>query len=173
LGQRPEMLVLDIGLPDIDGCEVLDRVHLEGAWPRVFVLSAFCSPFLVFRLGQVGIHAFLDKTTVTVASLRSAFSEFTNHRQVFSPSFIGIQERRKKDPLSFDKLLTNQQMRVLSLVAHNFNDQAIASHLKIGPRTVENHRTEIMRKLGIHSRVDLMRFAADQGFSNGPAPSHV
>jgi DNA-binding NarL/FixJ family response regulator len=168
---RPETLILDIGLPDFDGCEVLYRIHSHGVRPRVLVLSGHCNPYLVYRLAQLEIHGFVDKTKNTMSNLRLGLADIQMNRTHFSDSFVEIQKKRNGDAMAFDKLLTNQQILVLSLVAHHLNDQRISDYLKISERTVENHRTEIMRKLGLHSRVDLMRFADDQGFSVGSPPS--
>jgi DNA-binding NarL/FixJ family response regulator len=168
---RPDFVILDIGLPDFDGCEVLHRIHRHGIRPCVLVVSGYCSPYLVFRLARLGISGFLDKAANTMDALRTAISKLRMRQNYFSNSFVELQNQTKRDGSSFDKLLTNQQILVLALVAHNFNDEKIASYLNICSRTVENHRTQIMSKLAVHSRVDLIKFAVDQGFGMGSPPS--
>src|SRR5271167_3125186 len=86
-----------------------------------------------------------------------------NH-SFFSDSYLKIQSSIRRNSTAFSKLLTNQEMIVLSFVAQQKTDAEIGQFLRIGERTVESHRTNIMHKLGVHSRVKLMQFAHDQGF---------
>jgi len=167
---RPDVVLLDLGLPDFDGFEVLNRIRDRGDESRILVLSGHGSPYLTYRVERAGIHGFVDKRVETVDRLRDAFAAFRANRTFFAGTFLEIQARRRGDPFSFDKVLTDQEILVLSLVAHCFDDARIAEYLKISRRTVESHRTSIMRKLDLHSRTAIMHFAHAQGFASGSVP---
>jgi DNA-binding NarL/FixJ family response regulator len=161
---EPDIVVLDIGLPDFDGFEVLRRIRKLGANPRVLIFSGYCSPYLIFRLEHADIHGFVDKRINTLASMREAFSAIRKKTTYFPSPFLQTQTKFRRDPLAFDKLLTNQQILILSMVADHFDDAAIAKRLEITERTVETHRSAIMRKLGLHTRMDMIYYAQKQGF---------
>lgn len=161
---KPDVVVLDLVLPDLDGFAVLDRVRHLGQYPRVLAISSYCGPYVIFRLEEARVQGFVDKRSQTLGSLRMALDALRSNRSFFSETFLKMKSEFRHDPLAFNKLLTKQQMTVLSLVAQQYDDAAIAKHLSIGERTVETHRTLIMRKLEIHSRMELVHFANLRGF---------
>lgn len=161
---KPDVVVLDIVLPDLDGFAVLDRVRRLGQDPRVLAISSYCGPYVLFRLEEARVQGFVDKRSQTLESLRMALGALRSNRSFFSETFLKMKSDFRHDPLAFNKLLTKQQMVVLSMVAQEYADEAIAKHLGIGERTVETHRTLIMRKLEIHSRMELVHFAKLRGF---------
>ena len=165
---KPDLVVLDIELPDINGFDVLARVRRFGVHPQVLILSCHSTPYVVYRVEKAGVQGFVDKCEQTIDTLRCAIRAIRSNHSFFSRSFLEARVRRLKDPLAFDKLLTDQQMLVLSLVARLDDDRAIANGLAITERTVEAHRTAIMRKLDVHSRTELIRYANDNGFTKAP-----
>lgn len=173
LQTHPDVVVLDIGLPDFDGIEVLSRVRENGVRPKALILSSNGNPYVVFRIEQAAVQGFVDKREQTADTLRFAIRSIRSNRTYFSESFNRIRNRRHLDPFAFDKLLTNQQMLVLAMVADLISDEKIASSLAISERTVEAHRTAIMRKLGVHSRTELILFAKMQGFTSGQSQSNL
>lgn len=164
---NPDVVLLDLGLPDFDGIEVLARIRENGRRPRVLVLSSHGNPYIVFRIEQAGVQGFIDKRMQSMDTLRIAINAIRSKRTYFSESFLEMRASRINDPLAFDKLLTNQQILVLSMVADLVDDESIANRLGITERTVEAHRTAIMRKFNVHSRTDLIRYAKSQGFMSG------
>jgi DNA-binding NarL/FixJ family response regulator len=161
---NPDVVVLDLGLPDFDGFEVLERIRKMHVEPRVLAISSHASPYLVLRLEQARVHGFVDKCAQTADELRGALSAFRGKLTFFANTYLEIRGRARRDQYSFDKLLTNQQMLVLSMVANLCSDETIADSIHVAPRTVEAHRTAIMRKIGVHSRLELIRYAKRQGF---------
>ena len=164
---NPEAVLLDLLLPGLDGFEVIRQIRKTGRRPRVLAISGDCSPYLVFRLEQAEVQGFIDKRTQTLATVREALCALQANRAYFSNRFLKLQSQLRRDPKAFAKLLTRQQMTVLSLVAEQLTDSVIARRLGVEARTVEAHRTIIMRKLDLHSRVDLIHFACAQGFIMG------
>jgi DNA-binding NarL/FixJ family response regulator len=164
VGSKPDVVVLDLVLPELDGFAVLERIRQLGQHPRVLAISSHCGPYVIFRLEEARVQGFVDKRSQTLESLRMALDALRSNRSFFSETYLKGKSELRHDPLAFNKLLTKQQMTVLSLVAQQFADDAIAKHLGIGERTVETHRTLIMRKLEIHSRMELVHFAQLRGF---------
>lgn len=169
----PDIVVLDLELPEFDGFEVLAQIREFGIKSRILVLSAYRSRYLDFRLEQAGIHGFVDKCGQTADSLREAFAAFRINCTYFATSLLDIRNSRHRDPRSFHKLLTNQQISVLGMMAHLFTDSAIAERLEIVECTVQTHRASIMRKLDLHSRTELMSYAKANGFMSGTPPPRV
>ena len=134
---NPDALILDLGLPDIDGFQVLSRIRENGFRPRVVIISALRSPFVLFRVEQAGVHGFIDKRSQSADAVRQAIRALQSNGTYFSDSFLELRARRHKDPVAFDKLLTNQQIAVLSRVADFEDDAAIGATLGITLRTVE------------------------------------
>jgi DNA-binding NarL/FixJ family response regulator len=161
---RPDVVVLDICLPDIDGFEVLDRVRQMHLEPKVLVISSG-SPYLIIRIEHARVHGFLDKRDQTADALYDALTAFRNNRTFFPNAYFEQRATIRRDQFSIDKLLTHQQMSVVSMVAKLMSDQTIGEKLGISTRTVEAHRTSIMRKLGVHSRTELIRYAKEFGFN--------
>jgi len=164
--QKPEVVILDIGLPDFDGFEVLRRIRQYALHPRILAISATCSTYLDFRIEQAGIQGFVDKREQTAQSLREAICSFKVNRSYFAKSLLAIRDKRMRDPYSFHKILSDQQILVLGLLSHFVPDDAIAARLEISECTVTTHRSGIMRKLGLHSRTDLISFANINGFTS-------
>lgn len=167
LQTHPDAVMLDIMLPDIDGFDVLNRIRNRGQRPRVLVISSYLSPYLIYQIEDAGVDGFFDKRNQTIETLRAALNALRTNRPFFSDSFLRMKSDIRNDPSAVDKLLTRQQMIVLWLVAQEISDAAIAKHLGIEQRTVESHRTVIMRKLNLHSRMELVHYAHKQGFIFG------
>jgi len=161
---RPDLVILDVGLPGLDGFEVLERIRAAGVRPKVLILSGSNDPYFVYRVERANVQAFIDKRSQTGAELRAAIAAIDSNRSYFSESFVLERTRRRSDPLAFDKLLTEQQLLVMCLVADCHEDEHIGRILGISSRTVEAHRTAIMRKLGIHTRTGLISYGQKRGF---------
>jgi two-component system response regulator EvgA len=164
VGSRPDALVLDLGLPDFDGFEVVRRIRLADVNPRILVLSAYCTPYSVYRLEQMGIQGFIDKPSQSPSTLRSALAALREARPFFTTVFLETQNLRRRDPNAFDRQLTERQVRVLSLAAKDLSDRAIAELLGVEERLVETDLGVIMRKFNVQGRAELIRIADGLGF---------
>jgi DNA-binding NarL/FixJ family response regulator len=161
---KPDAVVLDLGLPDFDGFEVMRRIRMCKVDPDVVVLSAYCTPYSVYRLEQLGIKGFIHKPSQSTSTLRSALNALREKRPFFSTIFLEMQNDRRKDPDTFGKRLTEQQLSILSLVAKHCSDDEIATRLGVAERIVEINLGIIMRKFNVQSRMELIRAADALGF---------
>jgi DNA-binding NarL/FixJ family response regulator len=132
--------------------------------PRIIVLSAYCTPYSVYRLDQLGVQGFIHKPSLSASILQSALRALRENRTYFSTIYLETQNDRRNDPDAFDKLLTEQQLLVLSLAAKQLSDNAIAMKLGIAEQAVESHLSLIMRKFNVSSRIELIRIAGVLGF---------
>ena len=164
----PELILLDIVLPDFDGFEVLRRMKRRSEpRPRVLLLSGYLDPYTVYRVANAEVDGFVDKCASPVQTLAEAIRAIASNGTYFSESFRQMQARMNEDPKSFDKVLTRRELVILQLVGKLLPDEAVARRLNITPRTAETHRQAIMNKLGMHSRPELIRYAQRNGFMRG------
>ena len=161
----PDMVLMDLRLPNLDGLDVVERVRSKGVSPRVLVLSAVCNIYTAFKIERAGIHGFLYKGATMLPSLREAMTAVAQGRHFFCPMFRTFKRARLDNPVYFDKILSAREQTVLTMVSDGMTDLEIALVLQISPRTVESHRMSILRKLGLRSKVDLERYARNCGFT--------
>jgi len=164
----PDLLILDIHLPDMDGLDVLRLLRRKRALIRTLVLSAYFDEYTLCRIEQAGVQGFIDKSTNTAAELSLAISAIEGGSTYFPAPFTEARRAHNRDPLSFDKVLTVREQTILSLVGEPLSDAEIAAQLNLSPETVEKHRYNIMRKLGLHSRAESARFARRCGLTRPP-----
>lgn len=164
---RPDVLVLDVGLPDLGGLEVLRRLRSSGPEPRVLVLSMHDDAEYVIRAVQTGVDGYLLKDEAEPTMLRTAVRAVYEGHSYFSSTVAAaltgaLQPPRRPEP---DPLapLTDRELDVLRLVASGRTNKEMAAELGISRRTVETHRGNLMRKLDIHSVAGLTRFALEHG----------
>lgn len=166
--QKPDIVLLDLNLPDGDGFDVVEQIQAEQPDLRFLVLSSYCSDYALYRVEKSAVHGFVDKNTQSVEMLREALSAISQGRCYYSPAFMEAKLERRRDPNSYIKILTDRERQILALIGQSLTDQEIAAKLKIAWKTSETHRGMIMRKLGIPNTPKLIRFAIEMGLSPMP-----
>ncbi|MEO5961490.1 MAG: response regulator transcription factor, partial [Opitutaceae bacterium] len=161
----PDLVLLDLHLPKLDGFGVVEAIRKISPETRFLVLSSHCDEYTVFRAERARVQGFVDKNTNSVASLKQAISEVAKGRPSFSAAFLQAKAARFRDPRSFDKLLTERERTVLSLVGEALTDEEIAQRLEIAQETVEKHRYNLLRKLSLGTTIELVRYANTHGFT--------
>jgi DNA-binding NarL/FixJ family response regulator len=161
----PDLLVLDIHLPDMDGLDVLHALRRKRALIKTLVISSHFDEYTLSRIERASIQGFIDKSTNTVAELSLAIAAIEAGSTYFPVPFTEARRAHSRNPSAFDKVLTAREQTVLSLVGEPLSDAEIAVQLKLSPETVEKHRFNIMRKLGLHSRAESARFARRCGLT--------
>jgi DNA-binding NarL/FixJ family response regulator len=161
----PDLLLLDLHLPNLDGFGVVEAIRSVAPELKVLVLSSHCDEYTVFRAERARVHGFVDKNTNSVAMLKTAIAAVSQGRVWFSEAFLRAKSARLRDPRSFDKLLTDRERAVLTLVGQPLTDSEISRQLEISEETVEKHRFNILRKLDLQTTTELVRYARDHGFT--------
>jgi DNA-binding NarL/FixJ family response regulator len=161
----PDLVLLDLHLPNLDGFGVVEAIRKISHHVRILVLSSHCDEYTVFRAERARVQGFVDKNTNTVAALKSAIAAVGRGQVWFSAEFMREKAARHRDPHSFDKLLTDRERAVLALVGEPLNDEEISARLEIATETVEKHRFNIRRKLGLETTTEMARYARERGFT--------
>lgn len=164
--QIPDIVLLDISLPNMSGIEVSKILSNEYKQIKKLMLSMYTSEDFIFNALKAGINGYLPKNT-TRDELLQAIYDVYNGKEYFSKSISDtilksyVKSAKYGNNVSDDKLrnLTKREQEILLNVLEGMNNPSIAKKLSISIRTVETHKTSIMRKLDLNSTVDLVKFA--------------
>jgi two-component system response regulator NreC len=161
----PDVLVLDLVMPGLNGLEVTRQIRKHSKKTRVVILSMHKDEAYVIQALKNGASAYVLKDS-SAEELVKAVHEAAADRHYLSPplSDSGIQayvQRATSAPAEIDRYdaLTNREREVLQLAAEGYTNTEIGKRLFISPRTVEIHRANMMHKLWLHSHIDLIRYA--------------
>jgi len=164
----PDVVLMDIAMPIMDGVEATRRIRKEFSRVKVVALTQYDDKAYVFLVIEAGASGFISKTAVSselAAGIRSVY----RGDSFLSPSVARFlvedyqqvaSMRESQDPY---EQLTNREREVLKLVAEGHTTQEIAAMLVLSPKTVERHKTNLMAKLDIHNRTELIKYALRKG----------
>jgi DNA-binding NarL/FixJ family response regulator len=167
-----DVLVLDLKMEGRDGIDVLRVVKAERPALKVVVLTMHAGREYVSRAMEEGANGYLLKDSA-VQDLAAAIDAVMSGRPYFSPAIQQqMAEILKGDPQPAHDLrsLTEREREVLILLARGLSTKEIAATLDIGGRTVETHRSNLMRKLGVRSVAVLTQVAIREGILDLPIP---
>jgi DNA-binding NarL/FixJ family response regulator len=168
--QRPDLVFLDLVLPDADGLNLLPELASASPASRVIALTSFADEFTVHRALRARVDGFLAKNEEPLDSLKEAIETVMAGRRYLSPVVRKLSASLRSDPHSFDKLLSGQEQRLLSLFGEGLTNEAVAGQTGLSVNTVKVHRRNIHFKLGIHSTPELMNYALKKGFTRAGPP---
>lgn len=166
---RPDIVCMDIGLPDINGIEATRLLREAFPTIKVLALSVFTEPRYVTDMMRAGAMAYVTKHEASTEFLR-ALDAIRCHREYFSPAVAGVLAGAVRGDLPSAhgaSALGARERQVLQLVAEGHTSTQIADCLHIAASTVDVHRRNIMRKLELHSVAELTRFAIRHGLTQG------
>ncbi|MEM1221628.1 MAG: response regulator transcription factor [Verrucomicrobiota bacterium] len=162
---KPDFVILDVMLPNLNGTEVLRRFAKELPNARVLIFSGYQSPGLVRELLQAGAHGFVEKSA-PLTELKKGIEIVSSGGSYFGPEVALLLRDAMADPRSSESginILTKREREILQLIAESNSTREIATKLKISVKTAENHRTNLMRKLDLHDVASLTRYAINNG----------
>ncbi|MDQ1670459.1 MAG: hypothetical protein QOE40_2520 [Actinomycetota bacterium] len=176
---RPEVVVLDLQLPELSGVEVTRALVAMNPAPHVLVLSASGEHADVLEAVKAGATGYLVKSA-SREELLSAVARTAAGEAVFTPGLAGLVlgefRRLSTAPTSAGggsgaPTLTDRETEVLRLVAKGLSYKQIAERLVLSHRTVQNHVQNTLNKLQLHNRVELVRYAIEQGIDQPDEPA--
>jgi two-component system response regulator NreC len=164
---QPNVLVLDLMMPGLNGHEVACQVSQRVPATRIVVLSMHTNEAYVLRALKSGAAGYVLKGS-GATELIQAIREVAQGRRYLSPplSERAIEtyiQKAQGSSLDLYETLTTREREVLQLAAQSCSHADIASQLSISPRTVETYRANVMRKLGLRTQTDLIRYALRHG----------
>jgi len=163
---KPALLFLDLNMPRLHGLEVLKQARTSSPNTRVIVLSMHNDEPYVIEALRAGAAAYLLKGSESEEIAQALKEVMAGRRYLSAPlsewaiNALATRVADSTDPLA---TLSPREREVLQLATEGYANPEIAEKLFISPRTAETHRTNLMRKLGLQSQTDLVRFAIRKG----------
>ncbi len=166
---RPDVVVMDISLPKLNGIEATRKIHREYPGVKVIMLTIHEEEKYIYKSFDAGAHGYLVKKTAT-ESIADAIDEVLRGKTYLGPdlsprileNYRRMTRSGKKRVDEFSRL-TKREREILQLIAEGNTSKQIAEQLFISVKTVENHRANIMSKLEIHETAGLVRYAISIG----------
>lgn len=159
---RPDVLVVDLVLPGLDGIEATRRARAASPETAVVVLSMHDHEAYVARAVEAGASAYVLKEA-SLDDLVDALRAVGAGGRFFSDGLEATASRPAHDPADRYETLTPREREVLHLGAEGLTAPQVAERLEISPRTVETHRSNGLAKLGLHSQAELIRYVLARG----------
>jgi len=159
---RPDVVILDIGMPDLNGIEAARRILKQVPHPEILLLSAHYTDQLIRDVLAIGIRGYILKSDAE-RELVTAVESLINRKAFFTSQatelmLAGFGDTRDL-PKTLRSRLTCREAEIVQLLAEGKSSKEVASELNISTKTAETHRANIMRKLEIHSISELVRYA--------------
>jgi len=164
----PDVVLMDIAMPLMDGLEATRRIHKEFPQAKVIVLTQYEDREYVLPVIEAGASGFISKTAAS-SELTSAIRSVYRGDSFLSPSIARLLVEDYREMAKAGKSrdvseqLTGREREILKLLAEGHSTHEIAQLLVISPKTVERHKTNLMAKLDIHNRLDLFKYALRKG----------
>ena len=168
---KPDLVVLDAKLPGLNGVDLLRRLTKALKTVRVLVFSGHENPILVRELLEAGAHGFVEKTA-NLSEFKKGLEIVASGGTYFGPAVVALLRNVVANPDSSATadFLTDREREILQLVAESNSTRDIAAKLSISVKTVDNHRTNLMRKLNLHDVASLTRYAVEVGLIKPKEP---
>ena len=167
---KPDMIVIDISLPDSNGIELTKDIKKLSPATRVLIVSVHSQIDYITAAFQAGATGYVVKDAPSAKILQAL--ELVSQGEYFLDGSVSYQvvkklsefpEQKAKTTDPFYSNLTIREQEIFRLLAEGVKIRDIANKLCISPKTVENHKTNIMSKLNLHSTLDLVRYAVKLG----------
>lgn len=166
---KPDIVILDISLPGLNGLEATSRILKESPASEVLILTMHHSEELAQQVIKAGARGYVLKSdadqslVAAVDSLRQHRTFFTSRVAEFMLDSRGRGDYPEHGAEGTRRRMTSRERQIVQLVAEARSTKEVASQLGISVKTVEAHRTNIMRKLRLHSVSELVRYAIRNG----------
>lgn len=157
---RPDVLLLDLSLPDRSGYDIMNELRNIETAPLVVVLTWHTEPSYAARAIAAGAHGYLNKG-VSPQDLLSAIRAVSRGEQVVPTEAEAFIAAGDGHPAS---ALTAREQQVMEMLARGMTNREIAEHLEISIKTVDTHRGHVLKKLGLRNNSELTRFAVKHGY---------
>jgi DNA-binding NarL/FixJ family response regulator len=163
---KPDIVVLDISMPDLNGIEAARRIRKASPETEVLILSLHFSDQLIREIVEAGVRGYIVKSD-SDRDLIVAVETLAKHKPFFTPratevilsNFNNTGGNRVEVPETVQDRLTSREREIVQLLAEGKSSKEVANSLNISVKTAETHRANIMRKLQLHTVSELVRYA--------------
>lgn len=166
---KPDVLVLDIVLPRLEGLEVARRLRTRGNAPRILILTGRDDADVLFEAMRAGVDGFLDKTA-DAEEIAEAISGLGEGRRLFTPEQeakalikLGDLVIRARESQAISGELTTRELQVLNLISEGLTNTQMGRRLGLSARTIESHVARSYKKLGVKTRTEALAKARRLG----------
>jgi len=157
---KPDILLLDLHLPDIDGLTLIEQIRSVDAYLKIIVLTMYRDDFLIKRVEKLGANAYLQKNASNseiLQALKSVYETPFHLSSTLKAETASLSLVR--DQFAHKSKLTPRELELIPHLAKGKSSSSIAKELRLSPLTVDTHRKNIFRKLKINSAIELTNFA--------------
>ncbi len=164
----PDLLIVDIGMPVLNGIDAVKKIREQGLRARVIALSMHSEDAIIIKMLEAGAMGYLDKNT-SKEELFEAIDSVVSHNRVYFPAstnahMLDLLSTSTYKPFPDEALVfTDRELEVIHLVCLEFSNKEIANQLQLSQRTIETHRVRIMERMNVKSVAGLVAYA----YSNG------
>ena len=167
---KPDVIVMDISMPELNGLDATEQIHLECPQIQVVILSIHATSEHIYQAFRAGALGYLLKESAGAelgAAVRAAKDGRRYLTQRIADTLLDsymLQRAESKGHSPLDSL-SQRERAVLQLVAEGLSSAEIAERLSLSPRTVETYRSRVMHKLDLHDLQSLIRFTIENGLA--------
>ncbi len=173
--QRPDVILMDVAMPEMDGIEATREIKKLPDAPPILALTIHEGKDYFFHMLQAGASGYVPKRAapadllqaVRVVASGSVYLDPAVAKDLVSDYLRQVQAGSERDSY---EVLTERERQVLTLIAEDATNQSVANELDISVKTVERHRENIMRKLNLHTRTELVKYAIRKGLISLDSP---
>jgi DNA-binding NarL/FixJ family response regulator len=158
---KPDILLLDITMPQKSGLEILDQVRRLSPETKIIIISVHKADAYIMRALKAGVRGYMNKENAADDLLPALRKVISGQFFLSGEASSYILDKVNKTPQELEKEgdLSEREMEVLRLTVEGKTAKEIADAIFISPRTVENYKNNIMRKLGLHKTSDMIKYA--------------
>ena len=153
---KPDVLILDINMPIMNGLEVLKKIKKDAPEIKVIIYTMHNEKFIYEKAKNKGVNGYLLKD-FALEEIAICLEKILDGKNWFSPRLVELTvEGKYEKEVEYIALLTATEMKILELIARDFNTKNIANKLFISEKTVENHRSNIIKKLQLPNENNIL-----------------
>jgi DNA-binding NarL/FixJ family response regulator len=161
---KPDLLIMDISMPDMNGMEVSKNILAKNPTASIVILSMYDDEDYISRCLEYGVKGYVIKNEsgseldYAIRSVLSGKNYFSRQAQdvIFKKYSQNVTRKKQRE----DQIkLTKREVEIIKLIAEGLTSQEMANKLFISPRTVETHRANLMKKIGVKNAIELVKKA--------------